>query len=73
MRRAPQTLQDWLYTSSVFFAEATNGEVFRDDLGEFTKIRNEILHGMPEDVRAKKSARVRSKRHSRDSIITLVA
>lgn len=70
---APQTLQDWLYTSSVFFAEATNGEVFRDDLGEFTKIRNEILHGMPEDVRAKKSARVRSKRHSRDSIITLVA
>ena len=51
---APQTLQDWLYTSSVFFAEATNGEVFRDDLGEFTKIRNEILHGMPEDVRAKK-------------------
>lgn len=28
--------------------------MFRDDLGEFTKIRNEILHGMPEDVRAKK-------------------
>ena len=51
---APKTWQDWLYTNSAYFAEATNGKVFRDDLGEFTKIRNEILHGMPEDVRAKK-------------------
>lgn len=51
---APKTWQDWLYTNSAYFAEATNGEVFRDDLGEFTKIRNEILHGMPEDVRIKK-------------------
>ena len=51
---APKTWQDWLYTNSAYFAEATNGEVFRDDLGEFTKIRNDILHGMPEDVRAKK-------------------
>ena len=51
---APKTWQDWLYTDSAYFAEATNGEVFRDDLGEFIKIRNEILHGMPEDVRAKK-------------------
>ena len=50
---APKTWQDWLYTNSAYFAEATNGEVFRDDLGEFTKIRNEILHGMPEDVRTK--------------------
>lgn len=51
---APIDWQEWLYTDSFFFAEATNGEVFRDDLGEFTKIRNEILHGMPEDVRIKK-------------------
>lgn len=51
---APKGWQDWLYTDSLFFAEATNGEVFRDDLGEFSKIRNEILKGMPEDVRAKK-------------------
>lgn len=51
---APKTWQDWLYTNSAYFAEAINGEVFRDDLGEFTKIRNEILHGMPEDVRIKK-------------------
>lgn len=53
---APSTLRDWLFTESAFFAEATNGEVFRDDLGEFTKIRNEILYGMPEDVRLKKIA-----------------
>ncbi|MBQ7696819.1 MAG: DUF4037 domain-containing protein, partial [Lentisphaeria bacterium] len=33
------------------FAEATNGEVFRDDLGVFTGIRNTILHDIPEDVR----------------------
>ena len=51
---APKTWQDWLYTNSAYFAEATNGKVFCDELGEFTKIRNEILHGMPEDVRAKK-------------------
>lgn len=51
---APRTWQDWLYTDSLFFAEATNGEVFRDDLGEFSNIRNKILQGMPEDVRAKK-------------------
>lgn len=51
---APTTWQDWLYTDGAYFAEATNGEVFCDDLGEFSKIRNEILHGMPEDVRVKK-------------------
>ena len=51
---APKTWQDWLYTNSAYFAEATNGKVFCDELGEFTKIRNEILHGMPEDVRIKK-------------------
>ena len=51
---APKTWQDWLYTNSAYFAEATNGKVFCDELGEFTKIRNEILHGMPEDVRAKR-------------------
>ncbi len=53
---APQRWQDWLYTESAFFAEATNGEVWRDDLGEFSKIRNQILTGMPEDVRLKKLA-----------------
>lgn len=53
---APSTWQGWLYTDGAYFAEATNGEVFCDDLGEFSKIRNEILQGMPEDVRIKKIA-----------------
>ena len=53
---APATLRDWLFTESAYFAEATNGEVWRDDLGVFTKIREEIANGMPEDVRLKKLA-----------------
>lgn len=53
---APSDWRDWLYTESSYFAEATNGEVFRDDLGEFSAVRNTILNGMPEDVRLKKIA-----------------
>ena len=53
---APESELDWLYVPSHFLAEATNGEVFHDPLGEFTKIREEIKHGMPEDVRRKKIA-----------------
>ena len=53
---APECWQDWLYTPSHYFAEATNGEVFCDPLGEFTRIRERIINGMPEDVRRKKIA-----------------
>ena len=53
---APQCWRDWLYTPSHYLAEATNGIVFQDGLGEFTRIREEIKHGMPEDVRRKKIA-----------------
>ncbi len=53
---APDSLKAWLFTESAFLAEATNGKVFYDPLGEFTKIRSEILNGMPEDVRLKKIA-----------------
>lgn len=55
-RGAPECWQDWLYTPSHYFAEATNGEVFCDPLGEFTRIRDIIKNGMPEDVRLKKIA-----------------
>ncbi len=51
---APETMGDWLYTPSHYLAQATNGEVFYDGLGEFSRIREEILLGMPEDVRLKK-------------------
>ncbi|MDE5601319.1 MAG: DUF4037 domain-containing protein [Clostridia bacterium] len=53
---APATLRDWLFTESAYFAEATNGEVWRDDIGVFSKIREKIANGMPEDVRLKKLA-----------------
>lgn len=53
---APEGWRDWLYTPSHFFAEATNGCVFCDPVGEFTRIRNIIKYGMPEDVRLKKIA-----------------
>ncbi len=53
---APETMEDWLYTPSYYLAEAVNGEVFCDTLGEFSSIRNKIKQGMPEDVRLKKLA-----------------
>ena len=53
---APEALEDWLYTPSHYLAEAVNGEVFCDPLGEFTRIRDIIKNGMPEDVRLKKIA-----------------
>ena len=52
----PDTWQDWLLIPEYSLACAVNGEVFRDDLGEFTRIRNKILHGMPNDIRLKKIA-----------------
>ena len=53
---APESWQQWLSLPAHALAEATNGRVFRDDLGVFTAIREEILRGMPEDVRKKKLA-----------------
>ena len=50
---APESWRQWLSLPAHALAEATNGEVFRDDLGEFTAIRERLLHGMPEDVRKK--------------------
>ncbi len=53
---APESWQQWLYLPGHALAEATNGQVWRDDAGTFSAIRDEILHGMPEDVRRKKIA-----------------
>ncbi len=53
---APESWREWLYTPENSLAAAVNGEVFRDDLGEFSRIRNEIKTGMPEDVKLKKLA-----------------
>ena len=53
---APESAEHWLSLPSWALAEATNGQVWRDDLGEFSAVRNTLLHGMPEDVRLKKIA-----------------
>ena len=46
----------WLSVPSATLRTATNGEVWRDDLGVFSSIRRELLKGYPEDVRRKKIA-----------------
>ena len=48
-------VRDWLTVSESYLFEATNGEIFFDNYGEFTEIRNRILH-MPEDIRLKRLA-----------------
>ena len=53
---APESWQAWLYLPSHALAEASNGQVWRDDQGTFSAIRQQILTGMPEDVRKKRLA-----------------
>ena len=52
----PSTLQEWVRAPEENLAMCVNGEVFEDNAGEFTEIRNEILHYIPEDLRKKRIA-----------------
>ncbi len=52
----PGSYDEWLLLPENALAAATNGEVFQDRLGEFTKIRSGLLQFFPEDVRLKKIA-----------------
>jgi len=52
----PDTLGEWLSIPENFLAAATNGKVFSDPSGEFTKWREKLLGFYPEDVRLKKMA-----------------
>ena len=49
------SLREWLFVPEQSLAEATNGKVFRDDLGLFSEIRRQLEY-MPEDARLKKLA-----------------
>lgn len=51
----PEKDSDWLYIPEDRLAAATNGCVFADPLGKFTKIR-EYLHYYPENIRIRKLA-----------------
>lgn len=53
----PKELTDWLYINDEQFAVASNGKVFRDDLGEFTRIREVIGNYYPFEARKRKIAR----------------
>lgn len=57
LRDVPTTQNQWLFLDDYRLATAVNGKVFRDDLGEFTRIRRGILSYYPEEVRIKKIAR----------------
>ncbi|AMD94707.1 DUF4037 domain-containing protein [Leptotrichia sp. oral taxon 847] len=50
----PQNLYDWRLIPEEFLATATNGEVFLDNLGKFSKIRNDLKNYFPDDIRLKK-------------------
>lgn len=52
----PESWQQWMDLPEAALAEAVNGQVFRDDLGEFTRIRSQLSMGFPEDIRLKKLA-----------------
>ena len=49
------TYEQWFSLPDYALAEATNGEIFKDDFGEFTRIRNK-LKNMPDDIVLKKLA-----------------
>jgi hypothetical protein len=56
LARPPETLQEWLRIPEQNLAVCTNGKVFSDPLGEFTRWRQALLAYYPEDIRMKKIA-----------------
>ena len=54
--KAPTTDSEWLMTDDDKFAIAINGEVFRDDLGEFSAIRDSIMLYYPNHIWRRKIA-----------------
>lgn len=52
----PDSNQEWLALEEENLSVATNGKVFEDHLGQFSKMRNGLLQYYPEDVRLKKIA-----------------
>lgn len=52
----PQNEASWFRIPEHFLGAATSGEVFCDDLGEFTRIRKALLPCYPRDVLLKKLA-----------------
>lgn len=53
---APQSLAQWLYVPSAMLLAAASGEVWRDDSGAFSSVREVLKKGYPRDVLLKKIA-----------------
>lgn len=56
LTRAPKTILEWKNIPETALGTVTNGEVFIDNLGEFSKIRNELIAYYPEPIRQNKIA-----------------
>lgn len=54
--RIPDTPDWWFHIPPALLRTASNGEVWRDDSGVFSAVRNTLLNGYPNDVRLKKIA-----------------
>jgi hypothetical protein len=52
----PQNIGEWLHIPEQSLAVCTNGKVFHDPLGQFTRWRKQLKGYYPEDVRLKKIA-----------------
>ncbi|MGL5439500.1 MAG: DUF4037 domain-containing protein [Filifactoraceae bacterium] len=52
----PRNIVEWMKIPERFLATATNGQVFFDGNGEFTKARENLLNFYPDDVLKKKLA-----------------
>ena len=56
LEHLPGTLSEWLHIPEQSLATCTNGRIFADPLGEFSRWRKALLDFYPEDVRLKKMA-----------------
>lgn len=56
LHRPPGNWREWRGIPEHFLAVCTNGEVFKDGLGEFSAFREALLAFYPEDLRLKKIA-----------------
>ena len=54
LRRLPESIMDWRIMPENGLATATNGEVFSDPVGEFSRIRNTLLGFYPQQLARKK-------------------
>ena len=52
----PQSYDHWFSIPSATLRSVVSGEIWRDDLGVFSGVRQSLLAGYPEDVRLKKLA-----------------